>query len=293
MLDFIKADIIGPSVEELKNHPLLKFIGTHDVKTGDTYEDKQVAEYRFMKFIIINGKYISMKGSLHKYFTDGINYNDYTFENIIETLHDLSTVFKINLKKSTLHNLEYSANVNLNYSPQEINNNIINHAGSSFEKMPGKARNTGKQCYKQQYLIKAYNKSFQCELIGQNIFRLEIKVTKMKYLEKFGIKNLYDLANINKLKKLKQDLILKVNEILIFDFQIKMSNVKRKDKRILEEGRYPKYWELLKKDNKKKYDYTRRRFRELNKIYGNNNQTKLVSLFENKLEFLLKETKKV
>ena len=51
MIDFLKAQIIGPTIEELINHPLLDFHAKVNVSTGEVNTDIQIAEYRNFKFI--------------------------------------------------------------------------------------------------------------------------------------------------------------------------------------------------------------------------------------------------
>jgi DNA-binding LytR/AlgR family response regulator len=154
MIDFLKAEIHGPDIIELINHPKLDFKAKFDVKTGETNTDEQTAEYQEMIFIIKKNKYINLQGSLHKYSTNGVNYNDFPYSYLLKTLANLTNNFNIDLNNSPLHNLEYGVNIYLPIDPHELIRNLINYKGETFDKMYGKARRNGRQCVKQQYSLK-------------------------------------------------------------------------------------------------------------------------------------------
>ena len=286
MIDFIKAEIYGPSVLDLVNHPSLDFEGKFDIKTGETHTEEQTAKYENLKFIIKSNNYIIIQGSLHKFFTNGINYNDFFYSDLHKTLAKLTDDFGINLSKSPIHNLEYGLNINLPQNPQNIIKTLINHKGETFEKMFGQAKKTGRQCVKQQYTIKVYDKGHQCNVIG-NLLRFEIKVTKMKYLEKYGIKFLGDLTDKDKLKLLFLDLENAFNEILMYDTNLNLNKCSISEKKLLTHGRYSEYWIDLKKENSKMHDYYRRKFRKLTEKYGQNDQRKVLALIQAKANSLL------
>ncbi len=150
------------------NHPSLDFKCKFDIKTGEADTVEQIAEYENLKFIIKSNNYIIIQGSLHKFFTNGINYNDFFYSDLLKTLAKLTDDFGINLTNSHIHNLEYGLNINLPQNPQNIIKTLINHKGETFEKMYGQAKRTGRQCVKQQYTIKVYDKGLQCNVFGKS-----------------------------------------------------------------------------------------------------------------------------
>jgi len=287
MIDFIKAEIHGPSPVKLINHPLLNFMGEFEIKTGEARIEMQTAEYQSLKFIITDNRSINLQGSLHKHFTNGVNYNDFTMEEIQSTLAKLTREFGVDLSRSKLHNLEYGVNVKLPFNPKRIIDNLINHKGETFERMYGQAKRTGKQSEKQQYKIKIYNKGAQCHL-SDYLLRVEIKVTKMKYLEVHGISTLADLLDQAKMKGLMDDLTNTFKESLMYDPGIDLKKCRKTERDLLMQGRYPGYWLDMKNESKKKHDYYRRRFRQLTQENGQNIQQKVTELLMDKANSLLK-----
>lgn len=286
MIDFIKTQISGPSVEELLNHPLLDFNAKVSVTTGDVNTDTQTAEFRSLKFVIKGSRYINLQGSLHKFYTGGINYNGFAIFEIREALHELSSTFNIDLRKSILHNLEYGVNIKLRNSPQVLIESLLNYKGDIFQPMYGKARRTGRECIKQQYKVKFYNKGWQCER-PEYILRIENKVVKMKYLESFNISTLSDIADQEKLKLLMDDLVKTFSEILMRDPKINLNDCNASERKLLKYGKYAGYWQDLKKEDRKRHDYYRRRFRGLTEKYGQNTQKHIRELIKKKADHLL------
>jgi predicted nucleic acid-binding Zn ribbon protein len=286
MIDFFKAEIIGARVEDFLNHPLLDYKGTVVLNTSELEDDKYVAEYRTLKFIIRKGRRVEIQGSLHKYHTGKINYNDFTYQEIVEALHRLSSDFKIDLSSAHIHNLEYGVNVKLSKNPHTYIDNLIDHRGSSFQDMFGDAKKTGVQSVKQQFTIKVYNKGMQCGL-GEYLLRFEVKVIKMQYLKKYGINFLSDLTDTQKLKSLRNDLEKVSREMLMSDPEIDWARCEESSKELLRMGRYPKFWKDLKRKNRKRHNYLKKKFRELTVQYGKGFQSQLINKIITKADYLL------
>lgn len=288
MIDFFKAQIRGPSVEELLNHPLLDFRAEVNVKTGEVNTGTQTAEYKNLKFIIKGERHINLQGSLHKFYTGGINHNDFTINEIRESLLEFSSTFNIDLRNSILHNLEYGVNIQLSVNPQGLIKSLLNYKGDIIQAMYGEARRTGKQCIKQQYIVKVYNKGWQCKL-HKHFLRFEIKVVKMKYLDKYKTHTLDDIADYEKLKLLMNDLVEAFNQILMYDTKISFHDCSTPERKLLEHGRYAEYWQDLRIEDRKRHDYYRRRFRSLTEKYGQNHQSQVAELLKAKANLLLND----
>ena len=185
-----------------------------------------------------------------------------------------------------LHNLEYGVNIKLRNSPQGIIERLLNFKGNIFQPMYGNAGRTGRECVKQQYKVKIYNKGRQCEL-PEPLLRIENKVVKMKYLEKYNILTLEDIANKGKLKRLMDDLVDTFSEILMYDPKINLDDCNASERKLLEKGRYAEYWQDLKKQDRKRHDYYRRRFRGLTEKCGQNTQKHISDLIKKKADHLL------
>ncbi len=135
MIDFIKSQDTKTDIQELLNNPLLEFESKFNVNTGETNETRKTAKYQDVTFEITNNKYVSLKGSLHKYSNKGKhNYNDFSFGSLIDTIFDLYRKFNINPHFVPINNIEFAVNINTSFKPKGfIQRNIINYKGK-----PGK-----------------------------------------------------------------------------------------------------------------------------------------------------------
>jgi len=296
MIDFIKSLDVKIDIQELLNNPLLEFESKFNVNTGETNETRKTAKYQDITFEIANNKYVNIKGSLHKYSNKGKhNYNDFTFSSLIDVIIDLYQKFNINPHFVPINNIEFAVNVNTSFNPKTfIKKNIISHKGTPASIDTFKGNGYLKEFEHSQYYIKIYDKGLQFSQ-PDNIFRFEVKVVKMEYLQNIGIKTLADLLNIEKLQSLGKKLISVFNELLIID-KIDTAIFTAKEKEIYQNGINPMFWERLKPNSKdldyiklrSKYNRERDKFNSLIKKYNLNKSQKEVSeLIKNKWNDLL------
>jgi hypothetical protein len=187
MIDYIKIERLKSSV---KQNPLLesKWILTSN---EDAVFLKEEAIYNKLKFETkkarLSDKYYSkVSGSIHYYFNGGLhNYNDFSFSNIVEVVDEISNLFEID-NRNELNNLEFGVNIKLPFEPKLILDNLVTHKGKGFSHVTKHGQNYH-QCQHSQFIIKMYEKGLQFGL-SDNILRFEIKVIKMQYLHRNGIR---------------------------------------------------------------------------------------------------------
>jgi hypothetical protein len=145
----------------------------------------------------------------------------------------------------------------------------------------------GKDCYSQRYAVKIYDKGKQYQL-SNDLLRIELKVIKMEQLKNVGIVTLADLLDIEKLKHLGSNLVAMFDEILYYDTSINLKELSRRERAIIMDGRNPAYWDDLKEQSPKTFDYRRNRFREITNKYSKEHQQKKISqLIADKWEKLI------
>ena len=115
----------------------------------------------------------------------------------------------------------------------------------------------------------------------------------MQVLNKMGIKFLADLLNEDKVINLLPMLLEAWQNVLIFDIEnlqklAKTYNLKENEIDLLTTGQNPKYWERLKKENKRQFNYQREKFKTLVIKNGNNWQLLTKGLIQNEWETLFK-----
>ena len=231
MFDFIKAVIPAMHREMLLNNPLLDFKLEVSEKTGEVGR-KSIAEYKGLKFIVFtDSTYMELQGSVHKYYNGGIhNANQFGLNELLWVILDFSMNFNIQLETLILKNIEIGLNFDPLIKTNKVLNQLLIHLGEKFKEC-----NVGKGNYKQvrhqRYYLKAYNKLLQysssiIELPTDENMRFEIKFVRMVDLNKMEIYCLQDIFEPTRLNQLKEILLKKWNECILFDKTIRKEELK-------------------------------------------------------------------
>lgn len=290
MLDFAniwikiyEKDIYG----FMSNRAYLNWETRHDHLTGEAKPFPFIAKLsNGLTITIKNHHTIELKGSLHKAFSGGSNASDFTFTNLVEFIHSLSTELNIDITRSTIHSLEYGVNVELPIPVKSFLNRLVCFKNISFTKMNNLKSGI---CYESQhYRIKFYDKSKQKKL-NRNLLRYEVKAKKALYLTKAGIYTLSDLLDIKKLELLKADLLENYDKVLFQDCSIITSSLPQKEQQILKDGCNPKYWEsITEKQHRSTRLRRRKNYDEVFNKYGVERYDQMVrKLIKEKIEYLL------
>jgi len=274
MVDFVKILNACINEESLINNNLLNFTQRYDMNTGEVIPGSRKAKYRGMTFCINSNGVVSIYGSLHKYFNCGEhNYNDFTFGNLLEVLKDLENRFGLDLSGTELNNIEFGVNIEVPLNPDDILNSLVTHVCDQFSFEKGENK-TYYQVKYEQYIIKVYNKGLQYQVPG-NILRFEVKILRMKKIEKYHIKTLHDLTIPENLSGIKNLLLDTFSGIVFYDRTIDLSSVNDRDREILRDGSNPKFW---KKHYEKAGSNASKRLRRYQKLVKEHGSLKLDSI---------------
>ncbi len=286
MYDFHKCNLYGIHILTLVKNELLNFFFNVDEKTGEPNNWKE-AELNGLKFKLWDSAQLYLQGSFHKYFNGGThNYNDFTISNFADVLINFSTYFQVNPYKTDLHNLEFGANIILPFSCEKFLNTIVSYKNLLFDRKTFGGEGYLIKYKLQQYELKIYDKGKQFGL-GDNILRVEIKVTRMEYLKSrsINISNYADLLDPVNIHKLSQLLIDTFNQLLIYDDSINCSKLQENEKMVLIEGSNPDYWKKYQKENPENCKKRKTRFKKLVLKHGAVNYQKVVyELLASKLD---------
>lgn len=260
MIDFVKIGIDHLTAKELESNKLLDFKLHVPEKTGEV--EKRIAKFNnVLEFILFENSGGLVKGSLHKFWHDKANYDDFYFSELIEAIDTLKTLFGIDPQHARLQNVEIGVNLtDLPIRPDQFINSLILHKGETFSKLRSKSRKPlGKECYHQRYAIKIYNKAKQYGL-PYPVLRYELKYIKMKELNELGIYTLSDLTKLDILPELGALLQAKFRDILLIEPQLPKSDLKAVERRNLADYSNSQYWEDMSFFSPKKYQYHRKRY---------------------------------
>ncbi len=298
MFDFVKIKVCISVAIKWLNCSYLNFNTQVSTSTGAITSKQRIAEFKGLIFTIsykeITQKTVidlEVKGSLHAYYNnikgnnEG-NSNDYTLQQVIETINDIEKRFFIT-ENSTLHNLEPVVNVLSSVTAKEVINNVVAFKNLEVEKMG----NVGVQIVASEWRFKIYDKGKQAGVKGvKNLLRIEMHYNKMRTLSpiygKYNIVTLSDLKDITKVKPLINELLNKWDSLIYYDNSINIKHLSvRAQKRVLF-YQIPKKWREF---NRMQRTRAKKRFSELMEVYGSTIQKDISVLIAEKWDYLLKK----
>jgi len=228
----------------------IDFIAPYSIVTGEMMDYPQKGKLSNLNVCITpTSAYIN--GSLHKFYNclsgkEEHNYNDFNYYDLVRTIDEMKNYSGLDSEQTKITNLEFGFNVLVDENPQGIidkNVMMFNHKSPSKNlKFAGKG--DYKEFQKTDYSIKIYNKSKQYNQ-WEYILRVEIKITMKRVLERFGIFNLNDLKDKEKLKALFEFFIEKIERVHIIDEFEHRADIPKKVKDILVKYTSPFYWKTI------------------------------------------------
>jgi len=249
MIDYIKLQptknndfenhIISNKVVELKT-----FLDTF---TGEIKEYPKLGKLLNLD-VKINPVYSSLSGSLHKFqnihfLNQDQNYNDFNYEQLSNLIPSLVNTFDLG-NSSSLGYLELGFNLKVDFNPQTfVDDNLLMYDYRSHNKDLKKG--DYKEFIKTDFNIKIYNKSKHFNL-KEHILRIELKITKKRFLQKLDIYTLEDLLCKNKLCAIFNVLQKEFEKVIIVD-NFEGLEIPIKDIEKLNKYTNPNYWNRIKK----------------------------------------------
>ncbi len=227
--------------------------------------------------IKINGKklvsyLLILDGSLHKNHFGGANYLPFTWEDLQKEICHLENSLNLSPELARLVNLEIGVNIIVPFAVFPfLQKNLISYKGNSFNKYRPDKKGfcLGKYCELSQYSVKIYDKGKQNKL-PENVMRFELRFLKMETLKQRGINDLTNLKDPIKVNGLLSLLLMAWDNVLLFDSSInlKKPEIKPKEREVLQQGSNPKFWEDLKDQDTRQFNYQRAKFKELVSLHG-------------------------
>lgn len=278
MIDGIRINCnITNHFEEIISNKNIDWETQTNIHTGET-ERSYTADFNGLKLEIKRGQniYLIIAGSIHKYWHSGKNFSQFDYSELSDALHSLSNNLKIGLDKFRITRIEFGVNLRIEKPPFNYYYDFILHRKLPFQEINNTATTKkleGVTCLHKQVAIKCYDKGCQYN-IPYPLMRFEIKVTKMQYLKKVGLKNLVASDLLDKgILETFGELLVNVYAEIFKAQQVQLKRVKgkrlsEKDKQLMIEGNSPIYWMKVKGEGKKAYDQNMRRFKLLQKRHG-------------------------
>lgn len=280
MIDGIKLFIKNTSQLEIQ-YLKKKLIKCKETIGEDNHQFRGQKDW--FRITIKSDRNIELNGSIHKYFNNGNNSNDFTFNELQLAIKMLCIDIGIKPERIAIQNIEIGVNVRGSpVSFAEIEQNIIHYKNKYFEPFKVRGRNFGYIFKMQQFLIKVYDKGKQMRK-SEEILRLELKIEKMEFQKNVGIVTLADLTNKYKVEKLIELSITRFGKIVFDDYEnidneIDKRNVPVKDAIFYLRARNTKYWiSINRRLSKSTITSHKRRFEKFIKNYSKQNLSKCIT----------------
>jgi len=252
MIDNIKfyinnKDGFEENINKNESIDLKTFVSTF---TGEMTEYPKTGKYFNMEARITE-KQAFLKGSLHKFINMYLedkehNYNDFDLRDIKLVVDEIVNTLEIKPDETSITNLEFGFNIELDEDPQEIIDNrlLMNNFKNHSKDLKFRGRGNYKEFELTDYSIKVYNKSKQYQQ-DKYILRIEIKFTAKRKLNLLGIHTLSDLTNTEVLRNLFNFLMIQFDKLIIIDAFYDRKDISQTNKRRLTMFTNPNYWKNI------------------------------------------------
>lgn len=258
MIDFVKVDIRGCNIEQLRANKRLDFKRKISESTGEL-DNKRIAEFHHMELHVFDSGYIQLTGSLHKAYNSlarvqspqqsrkmkGFNGNQFNYTQLRFVVLRLTELIGFDPNKSILRNLEFGVNLEMGFDIPLILCNLMRHRGKPF--------NTVLTYYCQavhnQYKVKCYFKSYQYKM-PENVLRFELQFKRIIKVNNLGIIAVSDMLDRPKLDKLKNALIESWDEVILYDYTIEETNLEPKYMKWINRFKNTNFWNIETEPNR-------------------------------------------
>lgn len=243
--------------------------------------DDRFANYKGLKIIQSQIGH-NIRGSVHKFHNNGEhNANDYTLTDFADTLNQIYNEIGLNPDITVLTTLEFGVNIKLPITPDRALNRLVLHKSNIGESKKGY-----REFKYKEYILKIYDKS-GIEQIGGDILRIEIKVSKMRYIrdkQKVFVKTLSDLLDFEIWSQLEDILINAVEDCLFIEMtDQEIKNLTDKQKIQFHQYDNPKFWNDLHLVSRKKYHRERVKCEQFIKQFSTSTlKSDIISLMRHK-----------
>lgn len=253
---FLVKAISSIEASSLFKNKILGFTHSVDSLTDELRLEKgAVTTYKgivFRGYLRTNGTWnVEVRGSIHKYFNDGIhNHDDFSTAELGTALSKFAKDTGIDPSKEELNTIEFGTNLGLPFSPKKVLESLISFRGYDFQRIKDK-----NGWYYQvmpdseEFVLKLYEKENKIS-INANLLRIELKVRSMRYLKNKDINmiHLSDLLNSDYWPKCGNLLKSLFDEIIFDNPSLQPETLTMQQSTLLLSGRAPSYWKHHQKE---------------------------------------------
>jgi hypothetical protein len=191
---------------------------------------------------------LQISGSIHKYWNQGTNENDFTFSNAISAIGEFCKEIGLNPILARVVNLEFGVNLQLEQNASEIMMQLLTFKGHE-PKQP--YRNTPDLFFMEiemeEYFLKIYDKGKQYRKEKPNTpntLRIEVKAMKNRLLS--GITTLADLQRPERLQVLGVKFATLIKGFVFEDDTISVDELPSRERQLFKQMDSKRFWKEVK-----------------------------------------------
>jgi hypothetical protein len=246
MYDYVKLWVEDlEQIETILNNKKFDFYSLMKEETG--HITKRITKYKNWELKTLSPRLLEITGSIHIYWNNGTNENDFTFSDSSTAINSLCDDLCLDPRLALIKNLEFGVNLNPVYNASEILDQLI-----CFQNQQPLHCNKGNDIFfieyeTDNYYFKIYDKGkqYQSKKVC-NTLRIEVKARNNRFLNFARIQTLHDLLNVETMHLLGMK-IAKVFEGLLFDDDtLNIKNLSVKEREFYKELKNPKTWNQYK-----------------------------------------------
>ena len=215
---------------------------------------------------------LEVAGSIHKYWNNGTNENNFTLPDARSAIKRFCTHFDINPSDLFIKNLEFGVNLQIPIDASELMQQVI-----CFNNLqPIRPYQSRPDCFflefeQFDYFLKIYDKGkqYKKQLPGTpNTLRVEIKGRNSRFFAQANIRVLEDLLNPDNFQVLGMKFAKLINGIVFDDDTICVKELRLNDKKLYRELCNPRKWKQYRGNASSTFRYRLKRFKEIVEHYG-------------------------
>lgn len=228
MIDFVKITI--------KDQAFARLLLQNENLTFYQDRNKMAANIKNLTVLVHDSGRVEVSGSLHHYWNNGGNWNDFGRLDLFDTIAEICQLLKIEPQQAKIQNLEYGVNICPPIDPTELLKRVISYKDEIFIRANF---STGYfvEATKEDYFVKCYDKGKHQDR-PEWILRFERKAMKVRDLKRAKVQTLADLLYPDNLRTLGAMLVETFDGVLIaepLDLS-KLTSTERKTYEIVTSG---------------------------------------------------------
>ena len=292
MIDFVKMIVKVDSIESFRIGLDINLVHKVEPIEGEFlgYEPFNVENYEVAIKPIYDSShhYIEIKGSLHKNYFEGRNDQRFTHQMVCEEIDNIEKLFGIPAEQLRLQNLEFGVNIETPFAPyQFLKDNLLLVKTKRLDAYQRGA--DGKYLgyfYRGITGTKVYDKGKQYDL-SYNLMRFELRYIKSIKINECQVYNLADLRNLRSIIILKERLLQRWDEILLYESDLEPANTSMTEgeKLFYKNCNVRNYWDkVINEKHRNSFLIQRKKLRSLIIKHGRNDHQLIRNLLEHELK---------